>query len=670
MTGDGASFQNAPKGQRKCTSFFLILLGTGVLKEYDWGGLVSRLASKVHSCINMFPVCVWMGSDDAKHCKEHMLTRMQETSTIEGDGMLADLPGEMPPWDLVGGVLRKRALEEATPKKKGRTWSKWLYDPVRRVRAVLVTRIRIWPRFMWAFDGATTNAIGGVTHQSKHSDVFSDEKTDEMGSFHLISTLRKGKSLADLAEDLAPGCSDPAHRAHDLLEYLAKINRHSRNSELQAVTREPERRKEAERTQGIGNQARRAANVFANPAMRDGRTVTELPYLDEDLVRLGYNHAGFVPGVNGDVDGIVDEKVFEDVLVRVPVRPKHGRSLPKAIWAGNLGEHDEQSDVDEDEQAPPKLFTFRFGMCMLHGAMRTIESCLKHMLFILSNQFKEGRHGDRGVIDTHLNDYLLVHLKIRRLITLNDKGELNKIQINGTEAKRLMEDVVKGEDSILLQAVKRTYANLKHVPDESTTQVGRWAEVLRQWGLAMNAAFVTRAGDDERRTFAKHARLYVMEKSCIRSGITTWYDWQLYSMLPRMFYTYGSLYAICQEGMEATQKSSGVLMRMSSKFANVGRVPIAIIRAGKDALVAFMRRRLQNVKTPEQFLFLRQLCSFYANHYDKFKHVTELKQSGKAVDWQTEHVPSWRSFVCISIIYRICAAKRSWDEEYSSRAYG
>ena len=200
------------------------------------------------------------------------------------------------------------------------------------------------------------------------------------------------------------------------------------------------------------------------------------------------------------------------------------------------------------------------------------------------------------------------------------------------------------------------------MPDESTTQVGRWAEVLRHWGLAMNAAFVTRAGDDERRTFAKHARLYVMEKSCIRSGITTWYDWQLYSMLPRMFYTYGSLYAICQEGMEATQKSSGVLMRMSSKFANVGRVPIAIIRAGKDALVAFMRRRLQNVKTPEQFLFLRQLCSFYANHYDKFKHVTELKQSGKAVDWQTEHVPSWRSFVCISIIYRICAAKRSWDK--------
>ena len=42
VTGDGASFQNAPKGQRKCTSFFLILLGTGVLKEYDWGGLVSR----------------------------------------------------------------------------------------------------------------------------------------------------------------------------------------------------------------------------------------------------------------------------------------------------------------------------------------------------------------------------------------------------------------------------------------------------------------------------------------------------------------------------------------------------------------------------------------------------------------------------------------------------
>ena len=670
-TADAASFQNAPKGQRKCTSAYLTHLGSGVRSESGWGKLVQHMAPKVHSCHDMFPICVWFGGDDGKHCKEHLEPRMTQTRELEQEGTCIDLPLELPPWDLLNGVLRKRPLDERpnVRQKKSSRAPLSIQGKQNRIRARLTKKVRITPRFMWAFDGATLNAIGGATHQSKKADVFSDELTEDMGSFHAIGKGRKGKTLRGLAEQMAPGCSDPSHRHHDLIEYLAQINRHSRNSELQSCTREPARRMEAEKAMGIGKHARRVAAVFANPANRDGRTLTELPYEDEDIVRLGYDHASFVPGINGDDLGAVDTVFDTDVLVRVPVMPKHFRDLPKAIWSRTaimeeeLGEElEEQEGLQDDERAPPRLWKYRFGLCIMHCAMRTAESCLKHMLLILQTRYKAGHNGDRRCIDTHLNEYLLSHLRIRMLITLNDKGELNKLQINGTEAKRLMEDVIKGEDSKLLQAVKRTYASLKYAPDESTTQVGRWAEVLRHWGLAMNAAFVMRAGEHEQRTFAKHARLYVMEKSCIRAGITTWYDWQMYSMMPRMFYTYGSLYAICQEGIEGCQKQSAMLVRLSSKFANVGRIPLAAIRAGRDAVLAYLKKRKQNVKTPEQFLFLRQLCTFYAHHYDRFERLEELARAGEDIDWETEFVPAWRSFVCISIIYRICAAKRSWDK--------
>ena len=179
---------------------------------------------------------------------------------------------------------------------------------------------------------------------------------------HAIGKGRKGKTLRGLAEQMAPGCSDPSHRHHDLIEYLAQINRHSRNSELQSCTREPARRMEAEKALGIGKHARRVAAVFANPANRDGRTLTELPYEDEDIVRLGYDHASFVPGINGDDLGAVDTVFNTDVLVRVPVMPKHFRDLPKAIWSRTaimeeeLGEElEEQEGLQDDERAPPRL---------------------------------------------------------------------------------------------------------------------------------------------------------------------------------------------------------------------------------------------------------------------------------------------------------------------------
>ena len=147
-----------------------------------------------------------------------------------------------------------------------------------------------------------------------------------------------------------------------------------------------------------------------------------------------------------------------------------------------------------------------------------------------------------------------------------------------------------------------------------------------------------------------------------KSGITCWYDFELYSNFAKMFYAFGSLHAVCQEGMEAVQKQSNMFLRLGSNFARVGRIPLATIRAGRDAVAALMAMRKSAMKTPQMFLFMKKLMAFYAEWYSNFTAAEAYKASGNVIDWLSEFVPAWRSFVSMSTIYRICAAHRRWKK--------
>jgi len=89
---------------------------------------------------------------------------------------------------------------------------------------------------------------------------------------------------------------------------------------------------------------------------------------------------------------------------------------------------------------------------------------------------------------------------------VNEKGERNKVQIKGDEVKTLYEDLTSG-DSHLLKAVRTMHA-------------------------ALGA---------HRQAFREHVKFYVMEKAAIRAGITTWYDWQLFSIFTELFDQFESL---------------------------------------------------------------------------------------------------------------------------------
>ena len=432
LTADAARLQNARKGSAVCCSIVLQLLCHGVYKD-DWTNAVRYMVSRPQSCVKAFVLRLWFGKDDAPNMKAHATGYMEESVGLEEEGMESDLPQRAPPWsytraprtgneritdgkrikDVAGeGTLNRRELDE----KPGTTANGGHRSTVREW---LVTAIKLLPVFMLTYDGATTLAMTGVSLRSNYADPFTSEETDEMGSFHRIVCLKRGRSLTHLCEDLWPGCSDASSKDHWRIKYVCEINAKSRNSELQAVTREPPRQEESGMGKAIGQAAKKLQKIMGRAG--DGRVDTRQPYEDADMRRLKYDHAAFVPGINGDDADAATKTRQTDCLVRMPVVTSiFERELPNAAWKGMRA-------------CETKNILGVMGLCIIHCAMRTLESCLKLLLRVASTRYLAGKGKDRDIVNAKLNDAVWTDLRLRKLISVNEKGELNKVTLNGEE---------------------------------------------------------------------------------------------------------------------------------------------------------------------------------------------------------------------------------------------
>ena len=231
---------------------------------------------------------------------------------------------------------------------------------------------------------------------------------------------------------------------------------------------------------------------------------------------------------------------------------------------------------------------------------------------------------------------------MRRLVSLNQKGELNKVTFNGQEVRILIVDLLRGEQSLLLMAIADTFKALGLT--EEDTHLSRWREVFGHWARAMHAGYKMRPSADDRRTFRAESKLYSSLKSAIRPGITNWYDWQLFSILPDQFDRWGSLMLMSQEGMEAINKRQNMLMRLNNNFSNASRIPTHVKRAGLDAVRAHMEERKKRKKSPERWLYDRNLMSFVAHFSFSFESAKACAKEGRVLDSDSFYEPAWDSF--------------------------
>jgi hypothetical protein len=289
----------------------------------------------------------------------------------------------------------------------------------------------------------------------------------------------------------------------------------------------------------------------------DGRTAPKLPpFVDPTIRKLYLDHDAFIPGIDGDAADAATRTLPKDTLVRVPVIPNmYEHTLTKALW-----------DVSKYSTKEAKL-----SLCIMHCAMRTMESNLKWMLKEVLDKVKE-KPSVLSIVNEAFNSVLKQKLKMRFVITVNQTGELNDIDLNGPEARALMKDLAglaEGRKSVLMDAVCATRQQL----GLGLGNTAQWATTLQHWGVAMCAGYKLRPTEADREEFHAHARWYALTKVCMHDESLVWYDWQMFSAFALMFDAFGSLRLICQEGMEAQQRLNNDLQRRSNGGANAGRVP-------------------------------------------------------------------------------------------------
>ena len=613
----------------------------------------------------------------------HLVPQMVETQQIENDesGISVDMPQVRAPWSFKRqrlpngtwgeGTLSKRPLET----KPGTKANAGLAP----VREILVRGVQIFPFFMYCFDGATTLAACKTSLNSDHGDPFSKEKSNEFGRFHSVRKLPKGESITSKAEAQWPGCSDTNSKMHHILKYICRINDHARNSELQALTRQPERQPEQKSmTSGVGGKAKKTAAILGSKKNTDGKTESDRPYADPDIRALNYAHDSFKPGINGAQAGAEAKQAPADCLIRWPVEVESERDLQDLSWNSYC------------EPWMSRRILSLFGMCIVHCGMRTAESCVTLMLTVARERYVSGSARDKRAIN-NLNTRVVRELSVRKLITLNEKGALNKVSFNGDEVRILIADLCSGS-SVLMEIIKTTYSRLDGAPGDDVTHLAAWLVVMRHWAVAMKAAYQLRATEADRQTFRENVRLYVTAKAEVRPGETTWYDYQLYGRFTKLFDKYKSLMVISQEGMEACQKGNNrerraidpraahctartdkhrphvaELMRMSNNFANGGRVPNSVKENGREAVLAYQDEKRTQKYSPARWLWWRNLFSFMSNAMDVFQRSEKYKKDGHMIDWKEDFVPEYESMRTIATIYRILIAKHRWNKAVGRR---
>ena len=243
----------------------------------------------------------------------------------------------------------------------------------------------------------------------------------------------------------------------------------------------------------------------------------------------------------------------------------------------------------------------------------------------------------------------------RKLISCDKKGQLNDFALNGGEVVMLYNDIrlgkqgtKPGEDcSAFLHAFYKVHASLGI--DDTTAHLDDWAEVFMHWANAMHAAYKLKPTAADRDTFTQEVRWYVLKKAAVKNDGLRWYDWQFYSLFPKLFYMFGSLRLLSQEVMEAQMALNSRLLQRSNGFSNAGRRSLKAIREGTTA--AYMAARKALMRTPWQWLWERQLLAWIAPYSELFTRLEEAKRTGRVKDYEGDahsYVEAHRSFKRVS----------------------
>ena len=143
--------------------------------------------------------------------------------------------------------------------------------------------------------------------------------------------------------------------------------------------------------------------------------------------------------------------------------------------------------------------------------------------------------------------------------------------------------------SKFLTSLCRTYSALGM--QQELDQLYAALPVLQSFATGFRAAMQMRPGPDDYRLVAEELPRFAVEKARLWPGKLRWYDNHCLYHLPYMMRKWGSLGLISQQGMEGWQKMLNEVLRLGNGFANAGRIPRIVLRAGEARRAQYLLRR-------------------------------------------------------------------------------
>ena len=126
--------------------------------------------------------------------------------------------------------------------------------------------------------------------------------------------------------------------------------------------------------------------------------------------------------------------------------------------------------------------------------------------------------------------------------------------------------------------------------------------VLQSFATGFRAAMQMRPGPDDYRLVAEELPRFAVEKARLWPGKLRWYDNHCLYHLPYMMRKWGSLGLISQQGMEGWQKMLNEVLRLGNGFANAGRIPRIVLRAGEARRAQYLLRRAARKPSPARWV--------------------------------------------------------------------
>ena len=640
ISADAATLRHAPKNHRKNSTAMLRLLAWGVTKG-NWGArAVQYMIPGAMSAIRAFKLRNWEGDDGRTNLTKHFAPyidealKMTRSKGIEVDGLL-----KLPPWYWVqnaDGSMRRVDLPTRT--KPGTSANLWAEDE----REVFVTGIIITIALIVSGDGAMLQSLTGTCGISEEkADLFSGTKKSDMSLLLHVVARAPGESVLDVLERLHPGSCDETSRDAWVKTMAPIVNKHSLNAALQSTTREPEEADNGHagggaNVGGMSSAAAKKKQQLMGAGASDGRVAIKKKYRG-NIAKVPYDHRAFVPGIDGDDDDFLTSTSTVWTLIRLPVVPDHFGKTFSPLW-----------DVDTFGALGDEI-----GGCLMHGGMRSGEGNEEWMLKGVIDRFMAGKGKDQETVKTHLNKALIKNIDgwHRNLVQTDSKGNLVDFKLNGSDVKVLFTDIRTGDESEFFKAVRNVHEKLGI--DPTTAHLDEWEKVLSHWANAMDVGYKLAPTDDDRKTFATEVRFYVLKKALIKNDGMRWYDWQFWSIFPKLLDTFGSLRLISQETVEAQMALNNQHMTRSNGFSNAGARLKEAVHGGVEKLKEYMARRAANARSMWRWLWERQLVSWMAPVHEVFDRMEARKAKGEAMpfagdDYTDAYEPAHRSFETIS----------------------